>query len=224
MFDPNRLDVRKVLTDALFGPRTPAPNSCRVEGKAVLDCWTDGEEHLAEHVQDLTDIFQSVPPVIIRADGIRAHANAATLATPDFWVIGAEGIFSRHLSRMVAHWNRAMVAHEIGHNLVSKSGTSVVRASEVACHSTRHQREFEADRLGAILLYLNGYDPHDLAGLFETISMQTVDSNRCDSSHPSTAERIRQTKRFADRLGSYSAEPPSHSYSFRLTFEEPKRR
>jgi beta-barrel assembly-enhancing protease len=124
----------------------------------------------------------------------------------------------------------AVMAHEIAHgvarhgteNLTKTYGLSLLASAVLGKDPRTHERiaaqilgggalarfsreaEREADELGIRYMYDAGYDPHGMAGMFETLlaqrQRQPGSVERFFSSHPVSEERLADAGRRADEL------------------------
>jgi hypothetical protein len=110
---------------------------------------------------------------------------------------------------------RNIIAHEIGHHMI-KDEHPVFDLTDSVCddiplkYVDKMRHEYEADRLGLLLIYMNG---GDLSSYIDTLNKLDVLSGKVNStasksgrcyynSHPPIQDRIKHAKKYISKLGS----------------------
>lgn len=159
---------------------------------------------------DLLSFFDIKPPIAIVDRSGRLNNMKTIGAAFALWAIFVDEYFTSEDSTMVA----TMVAHELGHNLTNID-SPFFNMNEVQCEyeceSMRyeHYREYEADKIGIILLYLNGYNPNLFVLMLQYLQKSeelelAIDGGFTSANphHPPTEDRIFHSKKFiAELLG-----------------------
>ena len=134
-------------------------------------------------------------------------------------------VTQRHIVRAIDHANRSSLPVLAGVLAAIIVGTQDVEAGQAAAAAVfgataqsginfTRQNEVEADRVGIRILADAGFDPNEMAGVFETLQNAARYSPRLPeylSTHPVTTNRIAEARDRAERLP-YRQHASSESY------------